>query len=260
MMRLDDSTLVAFVDGELDADAMRGVADAIEHDPEAREKVIRLRHAASLTRAVFDDPAYLQISPTVAEAVTAAKPRLAMRFRRWRFAFPIAASVAAVMLSAGAFILGEIRGQQMSSASDSILDEIAEYHVVYAKEVEHQVEVPAERIEHIQTWLGERLHRKLTVPDLSSHGLVFKGARLLVVDGNPVAQLVYDWPEQPQRPFAVCITLGEPGEGALQTDSRDGLNLALWRRNGYAYVLVGWVDMPFLTELAVELAPKLNQT
>jgi anti-sigma factor RsiW len=108
---------------------------------------------------------------------------------------------------------------------------IADYHVVYARESEHQIEVPARRLDHIQAWLGERLHRNLLVPDLSDRGLTFEGARLLVVDGQPVAQLVYSAPDRPHEPLALCISFGASGEGAVRTESRDGVRLALWRRS-----------------------------
>ena len=62
MTRLDDGTLVAFVEGELDAAAMHRVAEAIKHDPEAAEKVRLLRLSATLVGAAFREPRHLQVS------------------------------------------------------------------------------------------------------------------------------------------------------------------------------------------------------
>src|SRR5216684_1741531 len=47
--------------------------------------------------------------------------------------------------------------------SERLLDEIADYHVLYAREDEHLVEVPADRREHIEAWLGDRLEREIRV-------------------------------------------------------------------------------------------------
>jgi anti-sigma factor RsiW len=257
-MALDDSTLVAYVDGELDAAAMHSVARALERDPVAQEKVRLLRQSASLISAVFRDPAYKAVPPGLAAEVMAPRGAWKTRARGWRLALPVAASIAAAAILYGGYSVGFSQRQQTLNFSERLLDEVADYHVIYAREDEHQVEVPAQRLAHIEAWLGARLHRRIQVPDLTKDGLTFEGARLLVVDGEPVAQLVYRPANQPQHPLALCISFGAPGEEAINTDSRNGVNLALWRRNGYTYVLVGWADRPFLIRLANKLAPQLD--
>src|SRR5258706_219810 len=162
MMRLDDPTLVAFVDGELDAAAIREVALALESDPEAAEKVRQFRISAALVRTAFRDPQHLQVSPALARP--------------------------------------------------------------------------------IEAWLGDRLEREIRVPDLSAHGLTFRGARLLVVDGRPVGQLVYTKPDRPHRPLALCIALDGIGDEAVRAEVRDGVTMMLWRHQGYLYILAGWLD------------------
>ena len=258
MARLDDATLVAYVDGELDAAQMHSVARALERDPVAQEKVRLLRLSASLVSAVFRDPAYQAVPSALAASVMAPREPWKTRLRHWRVALPVAASIAAAAMLYGSYSIGLLQGQQTPDFSERLLDEVADYHVVYAREDEHQVEVSAKHQAEIEAWLGERLHRSIAVPDLSKDGLTFEGARLLVVDGEPVAQLVYLPPNQPHHPLALCISFGAPGEEALTSDSRNGVNLALWRRKGYTYVLVGWADRPFLTKLAHQLAPALD--
>lgn len=84
----------------------------------------------------------------------------------------------------------------------AMMDEIAAYHLVYARQTEHLAEVPAERREHIEAWLGSLLNRSLKVPDLSSQGLKFEGARLLAIDAYPVAQLL--WSREHGDPVALA--------------------------------------------------------
>lgn len=258
MARLDDSTLVAYVDGELDATQMHGVAQALERDPVAQEKVRLLRLSASLVSAVFRDPTYQAVPPTLTASIMAPRDAWKTHLRRWRVALPVAASITAAALLYGGYSIGLLQGQQTTDFSERLMDEVADYHVVYAREDEHQVEVPAKRQAEIEAWLGERLHRSITVPDLSKDGLSFEGARLLVVDGEPVAQLIYLPPNEPHHPLGLCISFGAPGEEALTSESRNGVNLALWRRKGYTYVLVGWANRTFLTKLAHQIAPALD--
>jgi len=209
MTRSDDSTLVAFVDGELEAAALHDLTQSLERDPEAKEKVRLLRLSATLVRAAFREPAYLQVSPELTKMIerrpqSEGPPQMVgvpKRFAARRFAVPLAASIVAAVLGlGGGFAARGIQPPNPLVFGERLIDEIVDYHVVYAREDEHLVEVPAERLDHIEAWLGERLERQLHVPDLSGHDLIFRGARLLVVDGRPVGQLVYSRPDRPYRP------------------------------------------------------------
>ncbi|MBV8168047.1 MAG: zf-HC2 domain-containing protein, partial [Alphaproteobacteria bacterium] len=53
MSELDENTLVAYVDGELDAASAREVERALEASPVARNTVAKLRAGAALVRAAF---------------------------------------------------------------------------------------------------------------------------------------------------------------------------------------------------------------
>jgi anti-sigma factor RsiW len=143
--------------------------------------------------------------------------------------------------------------------TDRLLEEIADYHAVYARETIHQVEVPASQTTHIESWLGDRLHRRLQVPDLSRQGLQFSGARLLVVDGAPVADLMYRWPDRDHEPVALCITFATEPEASPRLDAREGIQQLVWQRNGYAYVLAGWATPTTLQRIADELMPQLDR-
>jgi len=99
MTHLDDGTLVAFVDGELDAAAMRRVAEAIEHDPDAAEKVRLLRLSATLVRAAFREPRHLQVSSELAQAIEERPQMTPVPVRRIgrRFIIASVASIAATV-------------------------------------------------------------------------------------------------------------------------------------------------------------------
>jgi len=254
MSRFDDQTLVAYVDGELDEFTARQVEAAISQDPETRRRVDLLRQSAALVGDVFRQPQYQQVSRTFAQRL-GTQPRATRPV--WHFALSIVAAIAAAVIGFG---VGFWRGGMQGDFADRLLDEVAEYHVVFARERDHQVEVTADRLDEIQSWFGERLGRKLQVPDLSHRGLILRGARLLVVSHRPVAQLVYSFPGQLDRPVALCITAGPPEQVPLRTDSQDGVNLVIWGRKGFIYVVAGWVDQAFLAALTAELAPALDDT
>jgi anti-sigma factor RsiW len=266
MSQFEDGTLVAFVDSELDAVTARKVEAAIAVDREMNRKVELLRLSGSIVREAFRSPEYERVSPLLAQKLAGLgrsqtgrsqtaqfqKPR--SRFS-WRVALPIAASIAAAVIGFGA----GVRHAGPGDFAEYMMDEVAEYHAVYAREGEHQVEVKADRLDEIQSWLGDRLQRRLRVPDLTDQGLTFRGARLLVVDKRPVAQLLYSSPQSPDHPFGLCITTGTSAEMPLKMDDHDDLNLAFWAHQGFVYILVGWLDKPELEKISAKLRPELDQ-
>jgi anti-sigma factor RsiW len=255
MPALDDTLLMALADGELDVATASVVAAAIAHDPDAQDKVLRFRRSADLVRAVFDQPHLRQEMPTRRGMLPPRRPRPPS----WPQHSLIAASLALFLLGMGAGA-GIILIKPAPSFSEKLLDEVADYHGLYAHESEHQVEVSAARLTHIEAWLGNRLHRQLVVPDLAAHGLTFVGARLLSVDGTAVAQLLYQAPGREHEPIALCIAQDKTPDAEVRGEENAGLQEVTWSRSGYSYVLAGWETRAFLTSLASELAPTLDAT
>lgn len=258
MAALDDATLVAFADGELDATTMRLVADLIARDPAAQEKLRRLRVCGEMVRAAFADPA-LQVVPRGAarlvERHAATRRALAEVSLRWAAAVALAVGAAGF---AGGLALSRRSRPAESTFSRHLIDEVAGYHVAYARLASPLDEIPARKGVQIAAWLGRILHGPARVPDMSRAGLAFRGARLLVVDGRPVAQLLYARPGQPEWPLGLCISAGEPHWRAIRIAHRQGVTLAAWGQHGYTFVLVGWAGASTLTTLAAELRPQID--
>ena len=55
MITLDEGTLIAYVDGELDTQTAREVEATLAADPQARQYVEHLRALSALTRIAFND-------------------------------------------------------------------------------------------------------------------------------------------------------------------------------------------------------------
>lgn len=247
---LDDATLVAFVDGELDPSTMHDVAAQIAGDSAAKEKERLLRTSVSLVRAAFADPCYQVVPATLAERVLRpTPPRLG---RRRVLAMATAASVATLMVGfAGGTMWREVLTPP--PPGDSLLADIAEYHVAYAEEGSGFGAVPAAHTAEIKTWLHKLLQHPVQIPDLERFGLTFHAARLLIAGDRPVAQLLYVRAGQPRRPLGLCVTAGTPQRPALSIVHRNGVVLAQWGTQGVTYVLVGWEAPDMLARLARHL-------
>lgn len=134
------------------------------------------------------------------------------------------------------------------------LGQIAQHHRVYAStDREHLVEVGADQEAHIEYWFETMLDRPVTVPDLSEHGLIFQGARLLGVNEKPVAQLVYL--DDDDQPMALCIMPSDEETKEPNITADRDLNMVDWRDGHHGYAVIGWSDPEFLETIAQEIRP-----
>jgi anti-sigma factor RsiW len=248
---IDDATLAAYVDGELDPAQLREIDRLLIGDPKARYKVRRMREATALLRAACAESHFQDVPDRLlALAEKRSMPARAPWLRRM-----MAASVLLISLIGADHILDHHVWPDetiaMAGNRQVMLDEIAAYHLVYARQTEHLAEVPAERREHIEAWLGSMLNRTLKVPDLSSQGLKFEGARLLAIDAHPVAQLL--WSREHGDPIAICVTFGAPQRRPLDIEHHRGLNVGVWDENGYTYVVVGALTEDSVRRIAAKV-------
>jgi anti-sigma factor RsiW len=250
--------LVAYVDGELAAADARAVEAWLAGDAEAQQLRRQLQEDSlalrGLLSAVLREPAPKQlvdaITPkgdadarpaagaTVAQLPGRARPR---PLAPW---VAMAAAVCLIVGGLGGFFAGQYQTrQEMASVTPQPLSwimQVAQYHRVYAAEKRHLVEVAAAETPHIESWLGKRLEMPLVVPDLTAQGLTFEGARMLVIDGEPVAQLIYTPPDG--RALALCIIRSPREDKPLTASQQEDLRIVDWRAKGYGFVVVGWED------------------
>ena len=243
--------LAAYVDGELDPAQLREIDRLLTGDPQARYKVRRMRETTALLRAACAESHFQDVPDRLmALAEKRSMPARAPWLRRM-----MAASVLLICLLGADHILDHHvwPDETVATANNRqvMLDEIAAYHLVYARQTEHLAEVPAERREHIEAWLGSLLNRTLKVPDLSSQGLKFEGARLLAIDAYPVAQLL--WSREHGDPIAICVTFGAPQRKPLDIEHHRGLNVGVWDENGYTYVVVGALTEDSVRRIAAKV-------
>jgi len=238
----------AFVDGECAPEDVREVDKDIAADPHARALASMHRETAALLRAACAPQFYTQgIAQFHRPRSPVARRRPSLR------SMAIAATLLIGVVGAG---VGILANRDHGSEAASLLEEISSYHLVYGRETEHLVEVPASRREHLSAWLGERLGRPLAIPELSTARLTFAGGRMLVVEGKPVAQLIYT--RAGTFPLGVCVTASSKPAAPVQAERRNGLDLAWWRDGAYVYVIVGTVPEAEARNLADQVAAQMR--
>jgi intracellular sulfur oxidation DsrE/DsrF family protein len=110
-MEMDELTLNAYVDGQLDTEQERRVLTAMEHDADVRDRVCRLRRAKDWMRTGFADA----VPPTPPAGTRAHRP--------FHVGYGVAASLMALALAVGGallgYVCGERQGQVMAQQVDS---------------------------------------------------------------------------------------------------------------------------------------------
>ncbi|MGF6176682.1 anti-sigma factor family protein [Ensifer sp. 4252] len=245
--------LCAYIDGELGEAEKTELETLLARDEEAKALFEKLKAGSAFGNTAFEDflhdPVPLALVRQIkqgsginpkAERVTiaAANVRSVPIWPR-----VMAASVALVLVGgATGFIIGTANnvGEPAKLASTRTwLDDIADYHRIYSRQKERLVEVPASEAPKIETWLAASVGVPFTIPNLTGKGLNFEGARLLVANSKPVAQLLYR--NADGDVFAICFLKDSdsPQSDKFSESIRDNLGMVSWQRGGASFVVVG---------------------
>ncbi len=264
--------LSAYIDGEVNDAERRELEHLVHHDDEARLLLEMLKAGNDFGNSAFEeflhDPVPLSLvrhikqGPGAAprnDRIAAAAPRQ-VRHKLWPRA--LAASLALLLVGGSTgFIIGKAStdgAQPLSAvAARTWLDDIADYHRIYARQEKHLVEVPAAQADTIRTWLSESVGVSFRLPDLQTEGLTFEGARLLVAAGKPVAQLMYK--TEDGDVVAICFLKSKPGstDTPKSESIRDDLAMISWQKSGASYVVVGSSANANLRELAERVSGEI---
>jgi len=290
MQRHSDEALVAYLDGELDADERRHVEAWLDADPAVQERLTALARSDDLVRGAFADivdepvPARLiaaarGLSETVpgaaqeAEILVLKRPGWAAfppQHRRWQIGLAAAAGLFGVIFGgAGTYFgMGLLNPANpaaehrlaAAAANNNWLDNAAGYYKLTVNAGDNMlIDVPASNDprEALQK-ISQSLPQQVRVPDLKAWGLNFRGARLVVVEGKPAAQLVYVTDNKAIGPLTLVIGASKQPDIQPTFDRRQDVNMLYWRHQDRAYALVGQTDIGYLWGIANDVAWQLD--
>jgi anti-sigma factor RsiW len=283
MQKPSDELLIAYLDGELDAESASEVAAAIARDPALAHESQRLAETAAALRAAFDDVLH---EPVPERLLTAArgetggekvvrfpeprKPaatRPAADWRRWA-ALPIAASVACLVIGGGLGYLIALQSpigpytppaEQVAAASSNWLDNVAGYHKMLVNAGPNDtalVDIPADP----QSAGGHKLAlpQDFHLPDLKAWGLAYQGGRVLFIEGRPATQLFYTTDNKALGPVTVVVATTSLPDKAPTPEHRGDVNLLWWTHHGHEYAVVGTANHGYLWNIHNDLSWQLD--
>lgn len=250
--------LHALVDAQLDPQRSAEVLAWLRQHPESTWTLLNWQLQASQLRRLARDTAAQAPDPAFAprRAPAEAPRRGAGRFRpAWARVWTWGPAGAAVLVAALAWQWG--RAPQLAPPPDFV-QRAGLAHAVFVPERRHPVEVGAEEQAHLVQWLGKRLGRPLSAPDLQAQGYRLMGGRLLPDSARaPGAQFMYEGPQGQRMTLYVSVDPGSTRPVAFQRH-RDGDREALyWIDGALGYALLAEGGAP-LTELAQAVHAQLN--
>src|SRR5437763_3123592 len=285
MQKRSDDTLVAYLDGELDSAERQHVEAWLAADDAARDRLAGLAQSATVVRSAYADivnepvPARLiaaargETSPHEAEILVlkrSGRPIVTMPAGRWGIGIAAAAGLFGLVLGgAGSYLAtGGLNSanpaaeQRLAAAAahSTWLDNAAGYYKLVVSAGDSMlIDVPAggDTGEALQK-ISQNLPQQVRLPDLKPWGLNFRGARLVVVEGRPAAQLVYITDNKAIGPLTLVIGASKLPDIQPTFDRRQDVNMLYWRHHGRAYALVGQTDIGYLWGIANDVAWQLD--
>lgn len=245
---ISDDDLHAAADGRLPPERQAKVEAAIVGSPDAAARVGFYRRLNAELHAGYD----FMLNEPVPERLTT-RPRR----RGWQ---ALARAAAAVILlaagAAGGWFAHDWTGEYDPQAQ-TLAEQAADAHLIYASQVSRPVEVPATETEQLLAWLSKNLDRRVGVPDLSAIGYKFLGGRLLPAGHNIAGQYMF------QNVAGTRVTLYftpavDQRDSAFRFIPVDGVSVFYWHDDNFAYALASEVSREQLKAICSEVYGQLN--
>ena len=290
MQQRSEEALLAYLDGELDAAERHDIETWLEADRAVRDRLAALAQSGDLVRRAYVDI----IDAPVPERLIAAargragsaegapqgaeilvlkqpgRPAAAPFARPWQIGLAAAAGLFGIIFGgAGTYIgIGLVNRTTpaaehqlaAAAANNAWLDNAAGYYKLTVSAGDNLlVDVPASNDprEALQK-ISQSVPQQMRLPDLKPWGLNFRGARLVVVEGKPAAELVYGTDNKAIGPLTLVIGASKLPDIPPTFDRRQDVNLLYWRHQGRAYSLVGQTDIGYLWGIANDVAWQLD--
>jgi anti-sigma factor RsiW len=246
--KITEADFVAYADERLDQAGRALVETWLAEHPEDRKMVEAWRRQTAGLRAALD--------PTLTEplpaAMTGTLSRPAPRRRAWLEPALAASLALAIGLGSGLFLgqSGWINPQ--GDRADIIARAGYRAHKIYTAEVRHPVEVPAEDKDHLVSWLSKRVGEPVKAPDLSAEGLHLLGGRLVPVEGDPGAQMMYEAANGDRYTLFVTKADGAPPT-SFHFEEWGAIGCYYWIDGNLGYALNGPKDKAKLMSIATKI-------
>lgn len=267
-----EAQLTALLDGETTPEQRLELENRMTADENLRRLYDKLRHGADFGRRRLDDVLKEPVPLALVRSIKSTQPpKTPIAQRTVRPPAKLAptgpqALAAALILFAVGCGIGYVVGTSPdadeiattvttapANTNDWLRDVIA-YQRLLIRQPRHLVEVPASQAEEISSWLTTAIGVPFRVPNLSSEGWTFQGARVILGDSRPAGQLVYSDIDGDIISISFRKDALPPETEDFKETIRDEIGLVTWHNAGTSYVLAGPSSEATLGQLAMDVA------
>jgi anti-sigma factor RsiW len=267
---VSDETLGAYLDGELDAAAVASVDRRLALDAALRARLASLRDVTELVRAATAAPGVPRAAPAALEdgaftfpprgsAQPAAAPHPARDTPRLRPRFlpsrPLARGIAASFAAAVAGALLAVLLLARSPSAEGWQQHALVFHASYLAALDAKRTPLLDARASDPAALGASLaaladDALAVVPDLSEHGYVPQGVRVIETAEGPVAYVVYAGANKPVLGLAVLRSTNDDADGEVRLHQHGELKLLEWSDGEHRFAVGGTQSAASLRTLA----------
>ena len=255
-MAIDDTDLLAYVDGELAPERRAEVEAAVASSADLARRLGAMRASALPYAAAFDAQALPPVPDGLSRRIADLASRDSYRQPGRSSAWPkLAGAFAAGLLCCAVALKLLAPGMPAFSPTAQVapwIKAVADYQQLYSRatltHVNEDPQLSTRTIDDLQAADG----LKVSVPDLRDVGLSFKRVQRLSFHQQPVVQIVY-LPEHGE-PIALCITRDARPDETPHAQQVGELGTVAWRQGDLGYVLLGRASTDALMDLGRRIA------
>ncbi|AGI68878.1 hypothetical protein OAN307_c33740 [Octadecabacter antarcticus 307] len=254
--------LNAYLDGELGPEEAAEIEAQLDVDPEARAQFDAFsRQKAQISEAVNfldEKPQNLETARLERRLSSAIQrrstPHGAIAFNAWsRIGSQIAAACAFVAF--GWWGHGALSPQ--ASGLPEYVSEALGAHLVFAEDALHPAEFTGDAIDDATEWFSEKVGVPIAAPNLSEHGMVLVGSRLLGTKEGPLAQFIYENANGGRYSLTLSRHLVDQPVSAFQMAEYPSRSVGYWSTSDIDFALVGDSDLGLIQTMAQNLGGSL---
>lgn len=284
-----DEDLVAYLDGQLDAERAEFVEREVKLDHALENQLELMREGGRPFAEAFDlllkeapdrrlqDICDLALNPPPPpveepdpdpefEEITQAPPRSRPRVSStgsWGWGQMLAAAVVLLAVFAGGLYAGRyIQLPGLTQVAQAPAEQrgwraaVADYQALFVKATLEEAGLdPATQAANLRAALTH-VGLDLSVSKVSVAPLDFKRAEVLNFKGKPLVQMAYLY--EGETPVSFCIIRTTKPAHGVKAEQRQGLNIAHWQNGEYGFMVIGDVPQSSLNDIAAQLKQRLS--
>ena len=265
------SQLDAYVDGELDAErdaaAIASIATHLATCADCRAEVVRSRNLSAslqknLTRYPANDVLRARIKTHLAQHAATELPtaqnvrrvdsslsrdaaRTTVSLRNWKL-FALAASALFALVSVHDLTSRTSTAPAIARTDSFATQELINAHIRSLMS-NHLTDVPSSDRHTVKPWFEGKINFSPSVFDFAADSFPLAGGRLDYATGRAMAAIVF---HSGQHAINLFVWPADSADADIASLSRDGYNIASWRRNHLQYAAVSTLNAGSLARFA----------